>query len=262
MTYYEGKQYCCPFNFDYPEHGCECEKEHKELYEKFKDDETLELYFHEAGVCMTLQDFFDEYDPAYFGNWGEKEGFNILTDCDFKLYENKGGSIEGHLAPPLKMGDIEEWQGRCCCSRCRDIRRCIKEKIKHEKKYDAEKEEEVVVVKKKKIIKRKSSDTCKKCVIKKLDEESSYTINCEECKMKFFGIKYDEKKEDNKRFDEWRKKTHPHEEAFWYEENEECPNPDPWQKSSYNSFEEAIVGEYGDKSEQAKQYSVGMFAPK
>ena len=41
----------------------------------------------------------------------------------------------------------------------------------------------------KKIIKRKSSDTCKKCVIKKLDEESSYTINCEECKMKFFGIK-------------------------------------------------------------------------
>ena len=204
MTYYEGKKYCCPFIFDYPEHGCECEKEHEELYEKLKDNQDSEVFFHSLDNT-TLKEFFKECDPAPFG--GIEGEDDILGSCDFRLFENKKGKVEVHLMPPLKFGDYLDGDDACCCEKCEDVIKSIQKKHEWEKKYD-------------------------------------------------------EKKEDIKRFDEWREKTHPNEEAFWYEENEECPNPDPWQKSSYNSFEEAIVGEYGDKSEQAKQYSVGMFAPK
>ena len=35
-----------------------------------------------------------------------------------------------------------------------------------------------------------------------------------------------------------------------------------WWKPAYNSFNEAIVGEFGDESEQAKKYGVGIFSPK
>ena len=35
-----------------------------------------------------------------------------------------------------------------------------------------------------------------------------------------------------------------------------------WWKPFYNSFEEAIVGEYGDQSEQAKKYGFGVFKEK
>ena len=35
-----------------------------------------------------------------------------------------------------------------------------------------------------------------------------------------------------------------------------------WKDCGYNSFEEGIVGEYGDQSEQAKKYGFGVFKPK
>ena len=46
-----------------------------------------------------------------------------------------------------------------------------------------------------------------------------------------------------------------------YDEQEKAKK-DEWWKYSYDSFAEAIVGEFGDESEQAKKYSVGLYAPK
>ena len=46
-----------------------------------------------------------------------------------------------------------------------------------------------------------------------------------------------------------------------------CPGdlssaPEDWWSPAYKSFEDAIVGEYGDESYQAKQYGVGVFKKK
>ena len=43
---------------------------------------------------------------------------------------------------------------------------------------------------------------------------------------------------------------------------EDIEKEDDWWKPFYNSFEEAIVGEYGDQSIQAKRYGFGVFKPK
>ena len=138
MTYYEGKKYCCPFNFDYPEHGCECEKEHEELYEKLKDNQDSEVFFHSLGNT-TLKEFFKECDPAPFG--GIEGEDDILGSCDFRLFENKKGKVEVHLMPPLKFGDYLGGDDECCCEKCEDVIKSIQKKHEWEKKYDAEKAE-------------------------------------------------------------------------------------------------------------------------
>ena len=48
----------------------------------------------------------------------------------------------------------------------------------------------------------------------------------------------------------------------WIDSDEANLDEDDWWKPFYNSFEEAIVGEYGDQSIQAKRYGFGVFKPK
>ena len=171
----------------------------------------------------------------------EKEYQNYLEKLNMTNYFNKDGHFN-------KEESESESEDECPIDGCYEEGKCDEKKCFYADKYYAEHKEEYESESE-----DEEGEECeeekKACYYCDAEATGLYKDNannlqyaCKDCKEEFI-IDFEEEKEEE-------------------EKREEEKEEDEWWKPAYNSFEEAILGEFGDESEQAKKYNIGMFALK